>query len=256
MDLGLRGRKALITGASRGIGKEIARVLAEEGADLAICARSEGPLKALADELASAHGVNVFPRALDVADGDALKSWIADAGRELGGLDIYVNNASASVPQLAPEEAWKLNFEADIMAFVRGLEASLPLLGASDAASIISIGTTASIETFAAGPNSFAASKAAVIQHTLNQAKALASQGIRANVVSPGPVFIEGGVWDTIKTHMTAFYDATVEASPMGRLAGPDEVARVVAFLASPAASYITGNHVVVDGAFTKRFAW
>ena len=256
MDLGLRGRKALVTGASRGIGKEIARVLAEEGADLAICARNEGPLKALAGELANAHGVNVYPRAVDVADGDALKTWIADAGRELGGLDIYVNNASASVPQMAPEDAWKASFEADIMAFVRGLEATLPLLTDSDAASVVTIGTTAAIESFAAGPNSFVAAKAAVIQHTLNQSKALASQGVRLNVVSPGPVFIEGGVWNMIKDHMTPFYDATIEASPMGRLAAPDEVARAVVFLASPAASYITGTHIVVDGGFTKRFAW
>jgi NAD(P)-dependent dehydrogenase (short-subunit alcohol dehydrogenase family) len=160
MDLGLRGRKALVTGASRGIGKEIATILAQEGADLAICARNEGPLKALADELAGAHGVNVFPRALDVADGDALRGWIADAGRELGGLDIYVNNASASVPQLPPEEAWKASFDADIMAFVRGLEATTPLLAESDAASVVTIGTTAAIEAFQAGPNSFVAAKA------------------------------------------------------------------------------------------------
>lgn len=257
MDLGLRGKKALVTGGSRGIGKEVALILAAEGADLALCARNEGPLKAFADELVAEHGVNVFPRALDVADGDALKTWIEDVGRELGGLDIYINNASASVPQLPPEDAWKASFDADIMAFVRGLAASTQLLAESDAASVVSIGTTASLEAFAAGPNSFVAAKAAVIQHTLNQAAALAPQGIRLNVVSPGPVWVEEGVWNTIKDHMTAFYESTVAQVPLGsRLTNADEVARAVVFLASPAASHITGTNLVVDGGFTKRFAW
>jgi NAD(P)-dependent dehydrogenase (short-subunit alcohol dehydrogenase family) len=120
----------------------------------------------------------------------------------------------------------------------------------------VTIGTTASVEAFAAGPNSFVAAKAAVIQHTLNQAAALAPQGVRLNVVSPGPVYIEGGVWNMIKDNMTPFYDATIAASPMGRLATPEEVASAVVYLASPAASFITGTHIVVDGGFTKRFAW
>lgn len=249
MDLGLRGRKAIVTGASRGIGRAIAEALAAEGVDLAICSRNAEELEKARKDL-EGRGVRVVARAVDVADGEALKAWIASAAEDLGGLDILVSNPSGG--NGTDEKAWKANFEVDLMGAVRSVDAAVPHLSKSDAASVVFIGTTAAVETFM-GPTSYNAIKAALITHANGLSQALGPRGIRVNVVSPGPIYFEGGAWDTIKQHMKPLYESTLATCPQGRLGTPEEVANAVTFLVSPAASLVTGVNLVVDGGYTKR---
>ncbi|HXZ85137.1 MAG TPA: SDR family oxidoreductase [Myxococcota bacterium] len=249
MDLGLRGRRAVVTGASRGIGRCIAETLAAEGASLAICARGAPGIDAAKKQLERA-GVKVFAKSVDVANGDSLRAFIGEAAETLGGLDILVSNVTASAGQGEP--AWRANFEVDLMGTVRACEAALPHLVKSGAGSIVVIGTTAALETFGA-PGGYGALKAALVNYASGLAHALARQSVRVNVVSPGPVYFEGGAWAMIQKAMPAFYETTLKACPQGRMGTPEEVARAVAFLASPAASLITGANLVTDGAFTKR---
>jgi NAD(P)-dependent dehydrogenase (short-subunit alcohol dehydrogenase family) len=248
MDLGLTGKKALITAASRGIGLSIARGFADEGADVAICARSEGGLESAKKEL-EARGVRVFAKAVDVSDGAALKAFVAEAAGALGGLDIFVSNASAGGGM--GEQAWQATFDIDVMGAARGVEAGLPFLAKSEAGSIVFISSTAALE-YLGVPQPYNAMKAALIAHAGDLAQALAKQGIRVNTVSPGPIYFEGGNWEMIKNAMPAVYQGALAQCAIGRMGTPEEVARAVVFLASPAASLITGANLVCDGGFTK----
>ncbi len=252
MDLGLEGRKALVTAASRGIGLAIARTLADEGADVAICARSEGGLESARKEI-EGRGAKVFTRAVDVADGDALKAFVAGAGEALGGLDIVVANASAGAGM--GDDAWQANLDIDVLGATRAVEAAMPLLSESEAGSIVFISSTAALE-FLGVPQPYNAMKAALIAHANDLSQALAPRGIRVNVVSPGPIFFEGGNWEMIKQTMPAIYERTLAQCAIGRMGSAEEVARAVVFLASPAASLITGANLVADGGFTKRVSY
>ncbi len=248
MDLGLSGKKALVTASSRGIGLSIARTLADDGCDVAICARSEGGLEAAKKDLEQ-RGVRVFAKALDVSDGAALRAFVAEAADALQGLDIFVSNASAGGGM--GEQAWQATFEIDVMSAARGVEAALPYLTQSEAASVVFISSTAALE-YLGVPQPYNAMKAALIAHAGDLAQALAKQGIRVNVVSPGPIYFEGGNWQMIQQAMPAVYQGALAQCAIGRMGTPEEVARAVVFLASPAASLITGANLVCDGGFTK----
>ena len=248
MDLGLSGRKALVTAASRGIGLAIARTFADQGADVAICARAAGALESARKDL-EARGVKVFAKSVDVADGEALARFVGESAAALGGLDIFVANASAGAGQ--GEAAWQANFEIDVMSAARGVQAALPSLTASDAASVVFISSTAALE-YLGVPQPYNAMKAALIAHAHDLSQALARQGVRVNTVSPGPIYFEGGNWQMIEQTMPAIYKMALAQCAIGRMGTPEEVARVVVFLASPAASLVTGANLVVDGGFTK----
>jgi NAD(P)-dependent dehydrogenase (short-subunit alcohol dehydrogenase family) len=248
MDLGLSGKKALITAASRGIGLSIARQFADDGADVAICARSAGGLETALKDLEQ-RGVKVFARAVDVSDGPALRAFVAEAAGALGGLDIFVSNASAGGGM--GEQAWQATFEIDVMSAARGVEAALPFIAKSDAGSVVFISSTAALE-YLGVPQPYNAMKAALIAHAGDLAQALAKQGVRVNTVSPGPIYFEGGNWEMIKNAMPAVYQGALAQCAIGRMGTPEEVARAVVFLASPAASLITGANLVCDGGFTK----
>ncbi len=249
MELGLQGRKAVVTGASRGIGRAIAHGLAREGVDLAICARGEAGLESARGEL-EAHGVAVHTEAVDVSDGEALRAFVTGAGAELGGLDILVSNPTGTIG--SEESDWRSMFEADLMAAVRSSQAARPLLADSDAASMLFISTIAAVETFA-GPVSYGPLKAATIQYAKELSRESAPDGIRVNTVLPGPIFFEGGPWDRYRVDAPDVYEATLAACPQGRMGTPEEIANAVVFLSSSAASLITGASLVVDGGFTKR---
>jgi 3-oxoacyl-[acyl-carrier protein] reductase len=248
MDLQLTGRKALVTGASRGIGRAIAIELAREGCDLALCARGAEPLEALAKEL----GGTVYTQAVDVSDEQAVAGFVDAAAEQLSGLDIVVSNVSAG--GLKGPDQWRLSFEADLMAFVRMVEAAVPHLERSDAAAIVAIGTTSAFDTLPpTSANSYAALKAAVVEHASGLGHALARKGIRVNTVSPGPVDFPGGAWDKLHEGRPEFYEGIRARIPLGRLGRAEEVARAVTFLASPAASFCTAVNLVVDGGFVSR---
>lgn len=252
MDLQIKGGKALVTGGTKGIGRAIANTLADEGCNVAICARNAEEVDAAVADL-SAKGVTAFGQSVDVGEPEALANWVAASAEALGGIDTVVSNVSGGGAQ--GDEAWRRHLEYDMLGAVRLVEASLPHLEASANGNLVMISTTAALEKFMqAGP--YNALKAALIQYAGALSQDLAPKGIRVNTVSPGPIFIEGGSWDMIKQNMTAFYDATVGDIPMGRMGNAEEVAAQVALLASPRAGFTTGTNVVIDGGLTKRIQY
>ena len=249
MDLGLRGLKALVTGGTKGIGAAIAQTLAREGADVAICARHADDLTRSVAAL-STLGVRAYGSVADVGDAAALKAWVEASRAALGGIDIVVANVSAlAIP--STEENWQLGFEVDMMGTVRLVEAAMPSLEQSAHAAIVTISSVSGREIdFAAGP--YGAFKAAIVHYTQGLAYHLAGKRIRANSVSPGNTYFEGGVWNQIEHGNPQFFKDALALNPSGRMGTPQEMANAAVFLASPAASYITGTNLVVDGALTK----
>jgi 3-oxoacyl-[acyl-carrier protein] reductase len=253
MDLQLKGKAAVVTGASRGIGRSIAEAFADEGADVAICARNAEQV-AEAVKALQAKGVKAFGQAVDIADGPALKAFVDAAAAALGRLDVLVSNASALVQGNA-EEAWQAMFDVDLMGAVRSYEAARPhLLKAAeetgDAAFLITSSVSAA-ETD--NPNSYGAMKAALIHFAKGVARENAPKKLRCNVVSPGTVFFEGGVWGNIKEAAPAFFDTMIKRNPTGRMATPEEIAAATVFLASPRSAFTTGINLTVDGAISRR---
>lgn len=248
MDLGLAGKRALITGATKGIGRAIGESLLAEGASVAICARTADDVNAAVAEL-STKGTAIGG-VVDAANGDSLRAWVASSAEQLGGIDIYVHNTSGKPARKL--EGWQNNMDIDLMALLHGVEAATPFLSANGG-SLVSIGTTAVSEHFASGSGSYSAFKAAVTNWTLGQAQVLGAKGIRCNVVSPGPIFIEGGDWDRIKGAMPPFFEATEKNHPGGSLGVAQDVADAVTFLVSSRAKHINGVNLTVDGGFLKR---
>lgn len=256
MDLGLKGKRAIVTGATRGIGRAIAETLADEGCHVGICARDRASVEAAVAVLAG-KGVTATGQALDVRDGATLKAWIAAAGGKLGGVDILVSNVSA-MAGLTGDEVWRRNFETDLMGTVHAVEACMPLLERSGAAAIVQIASIAAIEVghdvFPDGYlQVYGTFKAALTNYIAELARTLGPKGIRANTVSPGQIHFPGGVWHRREQEGNPMYQKALARIRLGRFGRPEDVARAVAFLASPAASFVSGANLVIDGAFTRR---
>ena len=248
MDLGLKGKKAVITGGSKGIGRAIADGFAAEGADVALCARNEKDVTAAVTAL-KGKGVKASGRALDVADGAALKTWIADAAKELGGIDALVCNVSALAVG-DTDESWEKSFKTDMMHTVNAVAAAVPFLEKSKSPSIVLISSVSGFEVdFAAG--SYGAMKAALIHYAKGLSRQLVGKGIRVNCVSPGNTYFDGGIWQNIEKNMPDLFASTLKVNPTGKFGTAQEVANGVVFISSPLASRISGTNLVIDGALT-----
>lgn len=248
MDLQLSGTHVLVTGGTRGIGRAIVEGFLDEGAEVAFCARN--PDEVTATQKALSERGTVTGTAVDVGDGEALAAWVEQSADSFGGLDVVVANASAlAIPDT--EENWQASLNVDLMHTVRLVRAALPHLERSKAASIIAVSSVSGRESdFASGP--YGTAKTAIIGYIHGLAMQLADQGIRANTVSPGNTYFEGGVWASIETGDPDLFKTAVELNPSGHMGTPEEVAGPVVFLASPLARRISGTNLVVDGALTR----
>lgn len=248
MDLQLSGKRVLVTGGTRGIGRAVVEAFLDEGAVVGFCARN--PEEVTATQEALRECGTVTGATVDVGDGEALAAWVEQSAEAFGGLDVVVANVSAlAIPD--SEENWQISLNVDLMHTVRLVRAAMPHLERSDTASIIAISSVSGRESdFASGP--YGTAKTAIIGYIHGLAMQLADKGIRANTVSPGNTYFEGGVWASIEGSDPEFFKTAVELNPTGHMGTPEETAAPVVFLASPRARRVSGTNLVVDGALTR----
>lgn len=194
-------------------------------------------------------GAKAIGQAADATDRAAQNGWIDTTVGTFGGLDIFIANVSA-LNQGTDEDAWRQSIEVDMMASFNGIEAALPHLKTANGGSIVLISSIAALHV-PGGPKPYGAMKAAVINYAKGLARSLAPEGIRVNAVSPGNIYFEDGVWGKTERNNPEFFKKQVAANPMGRMGTPEEVAKAAVFLASPAASFVSGTNLLVDGALT-----
>ncbi|MBF4994418.1 SDR family oxidoreductase [Arthrobacter gandavensis] len=249
MDLQLSGKTALVTGGTRGIGRAIVEAFAAEGANVAFCARDAAEIAETEAALADS-GVKVEGAVLDMGDGDGVAAWVDDVAGRFGGLDAVVSNVSALAIPDTPEN-WEASLRVDLMGTVRLMQAAIPQVRRSDSPSLVAISSVSGREVdFASGP--YGTVKTALIAFMAGLAFQLADAGIRANTVSPGNTYFDGGVWQGIESGSPEMFTESLALNPTGRMGTPQEVADVVVFVSSPRASRMTGANVLVDGGLSR----
>ncbi len=244
MNFDFKGKRVLVAGGSKGIGRSVALGFARAGASVSICARGADALEATRTEIAAC-GVVAHASVCDLGQLAPINAWVASAGKALGGVDVLVNNASGFGSQ-DTEEHWAQGLSVDVMATVRATHAALSMLEASRG-SIVNLSSISGYRPSLRTP-AYAAVKALLINYTQSQAAMYAPKGIRANAVAPGSIEFPGGSWEARRTSDPKLYDAILKSIPFGRLGAPEEVADVVLFLASPLARWVTGQTIIVDG--------
>jgi len=250
MDLGLKGLKAILVGANGGIGRKVALALAAEGCDVAVCGRSQNKVDKVEGELSGA-GVKVYAEALDVTNADAVPAFVEKAAAVLGGCDIFISFTSVN-PGEDTDAAWQLVLDTDILPMRRGIAAAKPWLDKSASGSVICISSTGAVEEFM-GVQPYNALKAAVIAYSSALSQTFAADGIRVNCITPGPVWTEDGPWPQIKESAPDFFEGIMSQLPLGAMTSGEDLARTIAFVASPACKTMTGANIVVDSGLTKR---
>jgi 3-oxoacyl-[acyl-carrier protein] reductase len=245
MNISLTGKRAIVAGGSRGIGRAIALTLAAAGANVSICARGVEGLKQAAADI-GVHRGQVHWGDCDLGDEAAIARYVADAAAALGGVDILINNASG-FGMTDDEAGWGASLGIDLLATVRASHAAIPHIEKAGGGAILNI---ASISGYRASARSapYAAVKAAVINYTQSQGLMLSGKRIRVNAIAPGSIEFPGGTWDRRKTDNPPLYHATLKSIPWGRFGAPEEIASVALFLVSDMASWVTGQTITVDG--------
>ncbi|TCV97063.1 3-oxoacyl-[acyl-carrier protein] reductase [Luteibacter rhizovicinus] len=243
--LGLAGKRVVVAGGSKGIGRAMALAFAAAGADVSICARGEAALADVRERIA-ALGVRAHSGSCDLGDATAIDAYVASAAEALGGIDVLVNNATG-YGMTNDEDGWAKSIGVDLMGAVRTSRAALPWLRKGTGACILH---TVSISAFYASPRSapYAAIKAAVSHYAMSQALELAPEGIRVNAIAPGSVDFEDGLWDRRRTEDPELYQRTLATIPFGRFGRPEDIANAALFLCSPLAAWVTGQTLSVDG--------
>jgi 3-oxoacyl-[acyl-carrier protein] reductase len=245
MKIDLAGKRTIVAGGSRGIGRAIALAFAEAGAGVSICARGAERLAATREEVAR-HGGTAHSAVCDLADAAAVPRYIEEAAGALGGIDILVNNASG-FGATDDENGWAVSVSVDLLATVRAIRTALPHLEKSGAGAILNISSISGLRATPRTPP-YAAVKAAVVNYTLTEASALARKGIRVNCIAPGSIEFPGGTWERARLNNPDLYGRILRSIPFGRLGKPEEVAQVALFLCSPLAGWVTGQTIAVDG--------
>src|SRR5215468_3907734 len=252
MHVDLSGEVALVTGASRGIGRAVALALAAAGAAVGLVARSEADLRAVAREIEAAGG-QALVSAVDLADGDALAQPVEAVLSRWGRLDIAVNNAgiAPAEPAVASDDftAWEALVRVNLDAVFRLSRLAGRAMLAQRHGSIVNIGSIGGASALVTSHPGYAATKAALSGLTVALAGEWAPHGVRVNTVAPGYIATE---MNRTTRQDRAFVDAVHRRTPMGRFGTPDEVAWAVTFLASNRAAYITGQTLFVDGGWTS----
>lgn len=254
MDLGLKGRRAIVTGGSRGIGRAIARALAAEGCAIGLMARGEKDLLEAADELRGL-GARVEVAVADVTDGRSHDEALGGLVDRLGGVEIAVANAGGSTAGGvldSSDEVWESQWQLNFLSAVRLLRGCAPFMEKAGGGAFTSISSISGLEAF--GRPHYVAAKAALHGFAKSAAHELGPKGIRVNCVAPGSILFPGGSWDRRRLQDPDFFHGVERSIPFGRLGAAEEVANVVAFLSSPKASWVSGAVWVVDGSQTHSF--
>ena len=249
MDLGLKGKVAIVTGGSRGIGRSIALGLAAEGCRLAICARGAEKLEETAGEIRAA-GADVLAQPVDATDGAALEQFVAAIGEKYGRIDILVNNVGGGGKDLFTEttdEDWEAAFDLTLWPAIRASRFVTPWMERQGGGAIVMISSIFGREW--GGRPAYNVVKAAENALSKSMARQLAAKGIRVNAVAPGSIIFPGGSWQRrVDDNPERLAEFVKNEMPLGRFGRPEEVANVVTFLVSDAASLVLGACVNVDG--------